>query len=56
MKFLFAAVALTVSQNEGAAPLQDQRDALEWRTRSSHVSFPPRRPLVKHDRVFGVVS
>jgi hypothetical protein len=38
-EILFAAVALTVSQNEGAAALQDQRDALERRTLSSHVEF-----------------
>jgi hypothetical protein len=34
---------------EGAAALQNQRNALEGRTLSSQVSFPPRRSPVGHD-------
>jgi hypothetical protein len=43
---------------EGAAALQDQRNTLEGRTLDSHMRFPPRRPLVGHDKtfLFGVVN
>jgi hypothetical protein len=43
---------------EGAAALQHQRNALEGRTLDSHMRFPPRRPLVGHDKtfLFGLVN